>query len=68
MGLFNLIPIPPLDGSRILAGVLPGRAGASVYRLERYGFLILLVVLFSGVLDRTLFPVLRGAARVLLGL
>jgi len=68
LGLFNLIPIPPLDGSRILAGVLPGRAGASVYRLERYGFLILLLVLFSGVLDRTLFPVLRGAARVLLGL
>jgi len=68
LGLFNLIPIPPLDGSRILAGLLPGKAAASVYRLERYGFLVLLLVVFSGVLDWTLFPVLRGAAQVLLGL
>ncbi len=67
LGLFNLIPIPPLDGSRILAGVLPARAAASVYRLGRYGFLILLLVVFSGALDWTLFPVLRGAAQVLLG-
>jgi Zn-dependent protease len=67
LGLFNLIPIPPLDGSRILAGVLPGKAAASVYRLERYGFVILLLVVFSGALDWTLFPVLRGAAQVLLG-
>ncbi len=67
LGLFNLIPIPPLDGSRILAGVLPGRAAAAVYRLERYGFVLLLLVVFSGVLDRTLYPVLRATARVLLG-
>jgi len=38
-----------------------------VYRLERYGFILLLLVVFSGALDRTLYPVLRAAARALLG-
>lgn len=66
-GLFNLMPIPPLDGSRILAGVLPPQAAAAVYRLERYGFVLLLLVVFSGALDHTLYPVLRVTARALLG-
>jgi Zn-dependent protease len=67
LGLFNLIPVPPLDGSRILAGVLPSGAAAAVYRLERHGFVLLLLVVFSGALDHTLYPVLRVAARALLG-
>ncbi len=67
LGLFNLIPIPPLDGSRVLAGLLPGPAAAAVYRLERYGFVLVLVLVFSGALDWTLYPALRGAASALLG-
>lgn len=67
LGLFNLIPIPPLDGSRVLAGVLPGPAAAAVYRLERYGFVLILLLVFSGALDWTVYPVLRGAAGFLLG-
>ena len=42
----NLIPIPPLDGSRILAGLLPPKAAYEYNKLERYGFLILIVFLF----------------------
>ncbi|MHB8764777.1 MAG: site-2 protease family protein [Deferrisomatales bacterium] len=67
LGLFNLIPIPPLDGSRVLAGVLPGAAAVAVYRLERYGFLLVLGLVVSGALDHTLYPVLRTAAVALLG-
>lgn len=55
-GLFNLIPIPPLDGSRVLAGLLPYPLARLLYRLEPYGLFILvffLVVtpLLTGVLD-----------------
>lgn len=67
LGLFNLLPVPPLDGSRILAGVLPVSAFRSFHQLERFGFLILLLVIFSGVLDVTIYPVLRFTATVLLG-
>ncbi|MDW7710767.1 MAG: site-2 protease family protein [Deferrisomatales bacterium] len=67
LGIFNLLPIPPLDGSRILAGILPTRAAGAVYRMERYGFVLLLLVVFSGALEHTLYPILRVAARALLG-
>ncbi|MDB5314779.1 MAG: peptidase [Rhodospirillales bacterium] len=46
LGLFNLIPLPPLDGGRILVGLLPYRAAVAVAQLERYGILIVLVGLF----------------------
>lgn len=49
--LFNLIPIPPLDGSKILISVLPYRAHNFVLNYERYGAIILIFVLFSGILD-----------------
>ena len=51
LGAFNLIPIPPLDGSKVLMGFLPARAAQSFARLEPYGFPILIVLLFTGVLS-----------------
>lgn len=51
LGAFNLIPIPPLDGSRILLGILPERAQAVLVKLEPYGLLILFALLFTGVLN-----------------
>jgi Zn-dependent protease len=56
---FNLLPIPPLDGSRILVGVLPYRYGAALASLEPYGMLILLVVLFTGLFDALLRPLIH---------
>ena len=51
LGAFNLIPIPPLDGSKILMSVLPDGAQRSLAGLERYGFAILILLLFTGWLD-----------------
>ncbi|MEI8175493.1 MAG: site-2 protease family protein [Candidatus Omnitrophota bacterium] len=48
---FNLIPIPPLDGSQILMNFLPARAQISLRRLEPFSFIILIVLLFTGLLN-----------------
>jgi len=49
--LINLLPIPPLDGSRILTGFLPPRLAWQYNQIERYGFLILVILLYTGVLN-----------------
>lgn len=49
LGLFNLIPIPPLDGSKVLAVLLPDEAYVRLMRYERYGILLLLVLSFAGI-------------------
>ncbi|GAB6182178.1 site-2 protease family protein [Desulfotomaculum defluvii] len=54
LAVFNLIPIPPLDGSKILAGLLPGPQ-QWLYQLERYGTAILFLLIFLGALS----PILR---------
>ena len=48
LGLINLLPIPPLDGSRIVTGLLPSRLAWQYNRLERFGFIILLALLMTG--------------------
>lgn len=51
LGLFNLIPVPPLDGSKVLGALLPDRIYYTILRYERIGMLLLVVVLWSGALD-----------------
>ena len=46
---FNLLPLPPLDGGRVLVGLLPYGAALQLQRLERYGMVIVLVLVFTGV-------------------
>lgn len=56
--MLNLIPLPPLDGGRILVGLLPGPLAYKVSRIEPYGFFILLALLFTGVLGYILWPLI----------
>jgi len=48
LAVFNLFPIPPLDGSKILASILPESFGSAIEAIEQYGFIILLLALFTG--------------------
>ena len=62
--VFNLIPIPPLDGGRIIIGLL-SPLGSMIYsRIEPYGFFILLGLIFFRVLDYTIFPIIRTLFKV----
>ncbi len=58
--LLNLLPIPPLDGGRIAVSLLPHRLAWKFAQIERYGFIILLALLFTHVLDRILGPLMNG--------
>jgi Zn-dependent protease len=59
LGIFNLLPVPPLDGSKILSGLLPSRMAYQFEQLEPYGFIILLVLIISGVATYLIVPPIR---------
>jgi Zn-dependent protease len=59
--VLNLVPLPPLDGGRILVSLLPHRYAYKFARVEPYGFPILLVLLFTGALSFVLWPLVSGA-------
>jgi len=50
LGVFNLLPIPPLDGSKVLASILPPGFESGIEALERFGFILLFIAVFTGVL------------------
>jgi len=64
LGFFNLIPIPPLDGSRLVAAALPTRLAVQYLSIERFGFIIIFGLLWLGALD----PVFGLAWRVLISI
>jgi Zn-dependent protease len=61
----NLLPIPPLDGGRIAVSLLPGRASAAYARLEPFGLLVIVVLMFTPLLGILIRPVRDFAAWVL---
>ncbi len=66
LAVFNLIPIPPLDGSRVAIGFMPTHLVPAYLRLERYGFLIIFALLYIGALDYILWPIASLLLRLLL--
>jgi Zn-dependent protease len=66
LAAFNLLPVPPLDGSNILAGFLPPRLAYRYLSLSRYGFIVLIVLAVAGVLGRIMLPVIEAGSSLLL--
>jgi Zn-dependent protease len=63
--LLNLIPLPPLDGGRVLMGVLQPALALKYARIEPYGIVILLLLIFSDVLAKVMLPIIRILAGIL---
>lgn len=64
LGTFNLLPIPPLDGSKIVASALPTELMYWILSMERYGFFIVIIFLYLGLLDKILLPVVTTFFRI----
>ena len=67
LALFNLIPIPPLDGSRLLTALLPDQGQGLMDQLERYGFIILIALSATGILGQLIVRPATLLSRTLLG-
>lgn len=63
--VFNLLPIPPLDGGRVLSGLLPTSLARYFDQIEPYGMLIVLALLYFGVLNAVIMPLVAGLASLL---
>jgi len=65
LAVFNMIPIPPLDGSRVLMGLLPWQLAIRYAAIEPFGFIIVALLLFTGTLSLIIEPALRLVLRLL---
>jgi Zn-dependent protease len=66
--VINLLPIPPLDGGRVLAGIVPPRVSAQLDAFERFGLVIVMALLFTGSLNWLIWPVLNAVIDFILTL
>jgi Zn-dependent protease len=66
LGVFNLLPLLPLDGGRVLAGIMPPALARGYAQLERFGFVILFLLLYTNWFEAMIYPVIRTITRALL--
>lgn len=67
LAIFNLIPVPPLDGSRILMGLLPQPLAYQYAQIEPFGFIIVIALLWLGLIGRFIFPIVGILMHLFLG-
>ena len=65
LGVFNLLPFPPLDGSKILASLLPSKVEYYFYRYEKYLYLILIILIGTNTIDKILSPIISNVLSIL---
>ncbi|SSC07070.1 site-2 protease family protein [bacterium endosymbiont of Bathymodiolus sp. 5 South] len=68
LGVFNLLPLPPLDGSRVVSALLPNHLAYEYNKLEQYGLFILVGLLFLGVFERVILPIVQILNHTMLSL
>lgn len=65
LGVFNLLPIPPLDGSKIILAFAPENIRNNILRYESYGFIVLAILVFSGLISFLINPIYRAILSLL---
>jgi len=65
LAVFNLMPIPPLDGGRIAVGFLPIELARKYAQIEKYGLLLVMAILFTGLFDKIFIPIVSLASSIL---
>lgn len=66
LAVFNLFPIPPLDGSKILLAILPDHMEYKYYQLQKYSYILLFALVYFRVINRVLFPIVNFIFNVLM--
>jgi Zn-dependent protease len=64
--VLNLLPLPPLDGGRIAVSLLPMNLAIKLSKVEKYGFMILIALMFTGILNQIMSPMINGVAQLIL--
>lgn len=67
LAVFNCLPIPPLDGSKVLMGMLPPQTANSFAKIEPFGFIILLALFYTGIIPKIIMPIISYSNNLLLG-